>query len=115
MKTKIINLKHLAFASMLFILSFLSLYAFAVNSKTYLGLTDEDEIISLEEDGPYALTIHRSICTNCQYCLGIAPDHLESRIDGKIGKKAGVTSISRSLAEELESACPNDVFEIEYE
>ncbi len=101
---------------MFFIFSLLTIYAFAVNSKNYLGETADAEPISIEGEFPVELVIdNRDNCINCQYCIGLAPEHLEIRIDNKVGKKAGAPPISADLAEEVHDSCPGGVFRIEYE
>ncbi len=116
MKTKINSLKFFTFVGMFFIFSLLTMYAFAVNSRSYLGETADAEPISIEGEFPIDLVIaKRNNCTNCQCCIGLAPDHLEIQIDDKVGFKAGAPAISASLAEEVHDNCPNDVFRIDYE
>jgi ferredoxin len=112
MKTKIHNLKLFAFVGMFFIFSCLTLYAFASNNQIYTYDPDEESISIDNGDGAYALKIKRSLCIACEACLEIAPEKLEIRsTDNKVGKKAGVTSITEELADELVAICPVDVFE----
>lgn len=90
----------------------LALYTFAANTQIKINDAQEETLSIEGEDGNDYLRIKRSFCINCGACLEIAPEKLEIRDDNKVGKKEDVTSISRSVADELVDACPSDVFSI---
>lgn len=111
MKTKTKSQKFFAFLAA-FLISVLALNAYALNNLSY---TDSEEENLMFDEAAYSykvLRIKRSKCINTQECLKIAPDHLYT-LDEKVKVKAGVTSITMSLAEDLVSACPVGVFVID--
>ncbi len=122
MKTKIYNIKLVTFIGMFLIFSGLAIYAYSGNNtQIAASATEEEESIIIDSDNGlyfgHTLKIYRSLCVNCGTgdCIGVAPDYLEIRYDNKVGKKANVTSMPSSIAEELEATCPMGVFEILYE